>query len=164
MFHQPKKTRYYEHNGPSDIPSRCMSALRLRPTDSCSSRNWCRRFAFFFNLAFRFFGCSSHFDSSGAPAAWITKSGLLELFLGFMLLIAVGGSATAYFTPKNWVPDLTSWLGLVALFGVMGLMVYSEKAVLVQQNSLLSDPVVDALGLSSVAMVLTWQLYRWTQS
>src|SRR5690242_402052 len=77
----------------------------------------------------------SHFDSSGAPAAWITKSGLLELFLGFILLIAVGGSGTAYFTPKNWVPDLTSWLGLVALFGVMGLMVYSEKAVLAQQNS-----------------------------
>jgi len=106
----------------------------------------------------------SHFDSSRAPAAWITKSGLLELFLGFMLLIAVGGSATAYFTPKNWVPNLTSWLGLVALFGVMGLMVYSEKAVLAQQSSPLSDPVVDALGLSSVAMVLTWQLYRWTQS
>ena len=105
----------------------------------------------------------SHFDSSGTPAAWITKSGLLELYLGCMLLIALAGSATAYLTPKGWVPDLTSWLGLVALFGVTGLMVYSEKAVLARQNSPFSDPVVDATGLTAIAIALAWQLFGWTQ-
>lgn len=59
----------------------------------------------------------SHFNSDGTPAAWITKSGLLELFLSFMLLITVAGSATAYLTRREWVPDLTAWLGLFALFG-----------------------------------------------
>ncbi len=105
----------------------------------------------------------SHFNSDGTPAAWITKSGLLELYLGCMLLVALAGSAIAYLSPKEWVPDLTAWLGLFALFGVTGLMVYSESEVLAQQNSPFSDPVVDALVLSSAAMALAWRLCRWTQ-
>jgi hypothetical protein len=105
----------------------------------------------------------ARFDSAGTPAAWITKSGLLELYLGCMLRIALAASATAYVTPKGWVPDLTSWLGLVALFGVTGLMLYSEKAVLAQHNSPFSDPVVDAVGLTAIAFASAWQLFGWTQ-
>jgi hypothetical protein len=106
----------------------------------------------------------SRFNSSGTAVAWITKSGLLELYLGYVLLIAFAGSATAYLTPRNWIPDFTSWLGLVALFAVMGLIVHSERAVLAQQNSPFSDPLVNASILCIVAMALAWQLFTWTQS
>ena len=80
------------------------------------------------------------------------------------MLIALAGTAAAFLTPKNWEPDFTSWFGLVALFGVMVLMVYSEKAVLAQKNSPFSDPVVDTVLLTVVAMALAWQLFRWMQS
>jgi hypothetical protein len=106
----------------------------------------------------------AHFGSSGTPVAWITKTGLLELHLGCVMLIALAGSATAYLTPKCWVPDFTSWFGLAALYGVMVLTVYSEKAVLAQKNPPFSDPVVDLAGLSAIAIALAWQLFGWTQS
>jgi hypothetical protein len=52
---------------------------------------------------------------------------------------------------------------LVALFGVAGLMVYSMKVVLAQQNAPFSDPVVDGIGLTAIAIALAWQLFGWTQ-
>ena len=80
------------------------------------------------------------------------------------MLIALAGTASAFVTPKNWEPDFTSWFGLVALFGVMVLTVYSEKAVLAQKDSPFSDPVVNTLGLSAIAIALAWQLFGWTRS
>jgi len=50
----------------------------------------------------------AHFNSAGTPSTWITKTGLLELYLGCVVLIALAGSATAFLTPKNWKPDFTS--------------------------------------------------------
>lgn len=105
-----------------------------------------------------------HFNSAGTPSAWITKTGLLELYLGCVMLIALAGTAAAFLTPKDWEPDFTSWFGLVALFGVMILTVYSEKAVLAQKNSPFSDPVVNTLLLSAIAIALAWQLFGWTRS
>jgi hypothetical protein len=106
----------------------------------------------------------ARWDSSGTPIAWITKSGLLELHLGCVMLIALAGSAAAFLTPKNWEPDFTSWFGLAALLGVMVLAVYSENAVLAQKESPFSDPVVNAVGVSAIAIALAWQLFRSTQS
>lgn len=80
------------------------------------------------------------------------------------MLIALAGTAAAFLTPKDWEPDFTSWFGLVALFGVMILTVYSEKAVLAQKNSPFSDPVVNTLLLSAIAIALAWQLFGWTRS
>jgi len=107
---------------------------------------------------------TAKWNSSGTPVARITKSGLLELYLGCVMLIALAGSATAYLTPKARIPDLTSWVGLVALFGVMGLMVYSERAILAQQESPFSDYVVNVGLLSTIGIALAWQLFTWTQS
>ena len=80
------------------------------------------------------------------------------------MLIALAATAAAFLTPKDWEPDFTSWFGLVALFGVMILTVYSEKAVLAQKNSPFSDPVVNTLLLSAIAIALAWQLFGWTRS
>jgi hypothetical protein len=106
----------------------------------------------------------AHFNPAGTPSAWITKTGLLELYLACVMLIALAGSATAFLTPKNWKPDFTSWFGLAALFGVMVLTVYSEKGVLAQKDSPFSDPVGNAVALSAIAIALAWQLFGWTQS
>lgn len=105
----------------------------------------------------------ARFDSSGMPVAWMAKSRFLGLYMACMLLIAVAGSTTALLTPEDWEPDLTSWFGLIALFAVTGLMVHSEKAILAQRNSPFSDPVVDAVLLTTTAIALAWQLFRWTQ-
>jgi multisubunit Na+/H+ antiporter MnhC subunit len=97
------------------------------------------------------------------PVAWMAKSRFLGLHMACMLLIAVAGSTTALLTPEGWEPDLTSWFGLVAIFAVTGFMVYSEKAILAQRNSPFSDPVVDAVLLTTTAIALAWQLFSWTQ-
>jgi hypothetical protein len=42
--------------------------------------------------------------------------------------------------------------------------VYSERAVLAQKDAPFSDPVVNTIGLSAIAIALAWQLFGWTQT
>ncbi len=60
----------------------------------------------------------ARFDPSGTPITWIPKSRFLGLCLACMLLIAIAGSSIALLIPEGWVPDLTSWVGLVGPFAV----------------------------------------------
>jgi len=105
------------------------------------------------------------------PIAYATRNRSLLTGLSTTAAIAGIGSLVSNLVPKRRRPDVVSWIGLLALYGTIGVVLGSQEVLLESQGVGLSMsrrmalefaiPMATPFAMVFLSLFIGWKLWSW---